>query len=349
MALDGENAAVTEGEVSSTSPDTAVPDENAAGSSDAGNERTEADAPISLMDAVDAGLATRDEADGETPQDARSDDDADGQAPSEDEDKNLPFHDHPRFKELISEKNEWKGKVETLTREVEIHRTKSAEFDKISNFMSQNDLSPQETSEALVIAALMKSNPEQAYKALEPRLRSLLGSIGAILPADLQTKVDDGYITIEDARELARSRTALASSEEQRKRDEQRRAEAAERAAQEQQRRLAEAGKQAIVNLEKEFKTSDPDYAKKAPLVSNALAALLAQRGRPETVEQAVEWTREAYASVTQELKAFVPSRPPLRTTPSGKSSQHLNLDPTRAKSLMEAVDIGLRNQGLAG
>lgn len=124
-----------------------------------------------------------------------------------------PFHEHPRWKEVTAEREQLKQEVEQYRPIVEAHN-------QVATFMQENQLTPDDYQEALMMAALCKNNPEEARKRLEPIWKGLNVASGDMLPSDLQAKVDglddrvtkgeideaDAKLIREQTREIARMR-----------------------------------------------------------------------------------------------------------------------------------------------
>ena len=99
---------------------------------------------------------------------------------------------YKRFQEVIAEKNEFKEGAE--------------QFTKITNYLRENNINAEEASTGLQIMALMKNDPARALEALTPFVNTLRQMTGYVLPDDIRTKVDDGYMDEDTGRELSRAR-----------------------------------------------------------------------------------------------------------------------------------------------
>jgi len=115
------------------------------------------------------------------------------------EDAQLEFHQHPRFQELIKEKNTAKQEAEQL-------RPQAQRAQILDSFCQQNGIQAQELENALQYLRLRRSNPEQAYQLVKRDYEQLAQYAGDILPPDLQAEVGAGTISPERAREIARGR-----------------------------------------------------------------------------------------------------------------------------------------------
>lgn len=257
----------------------------------------------------------------------------------EEKDKKLPFHEHPRFKEVIAEKNQ-------LKQEVEAHKADASEWRAVKSFMSQQNLADAEVAEGFRIMAAMKNDPAQAVEMLKPYWSRLSQFIGEVLPNDLQQKVADGFIDEQSAREMARMRSQ-SEFQQARSAEQLQRAEAErQRQIQEQQQQLevqrSEVVRQAVTGWEASVKARDLDYAQKEPLVRAKVAEKLLA-GRPQTAQEAVQVVQAAYDEVSDFLrKVASPQRRAVNPVSSSNSSVATKSVP---KSFREAVMLAARGE----
>ncbi len=249
--------------------------------------------------------------------DANHADSAKGEEAKVEDEKDVPFHNHPRWKQVLSERDALKAPAE--------------EFNKITGFMHANALSPEEVARGFEIMAAMKNDPVRAREMLAGHLTVLNRFTGDELPQDLQTRVDDGHIDAESAKELAarRSQDEFAKV---------RNIEVSQRAQQEQAQRAQEQSGAAMRNAvgvwEDSIRTRDVDYEKKQPLVADKVRALMVQRP-PSNETEAVAMVKLAYEEVTKTLQVFSPRRQPVSTMTSSGAAHAAKPAPA---SLQEAV-----------
>lgn len=230
--------------------------------------------------------------------------------PKAEDDANLPFHNHPRWKAVLAERDSFREPAEN--------------YGKITEFMGNHGLAPEEVAEGFEIMALLKSgDPVKLGEAREwfsSRLQSLDDSLGNTLPEDLQTRVDEGLIDDDTAQELARTRAAAALRAEQ---DTARDAKAAEAAGMEQATAVQTGIVNAVQAWEERAKASDPDYAKKAELVIATSRAILARPGvvAPSTPEEAVALAEKALAEVNGHFKGLMPKPRAIAPVPASTST----------------------------
>jgi hypothetical protein len=279
--------------------------------------------PTSLLDAVkraaqksaDAASSTV-ETNGASAKDASSptaglDDTAKDKSKPE-ADQKLPFHNHPRWKEMVSERDSY--------------RTDADQYRKITSFMQSNGLQQNEVVEGFQIMALMKTSPAEAYKRLKEYTDRLAPFAGEKLPEDIAKRVEEGYIHETDAKRLA-------VLEAERKLREDRDTYFA------QQRDIAnrQSIHSTVVNWEQQMKVKDPDWSAKQDLVLDQVRLML-QAEQPSTPDEAIALVERAHSTVRERLSRFAPQRRPVSTLSSASSSASAVPQP---KSLFEAVKMG--------
>lgn len=239
------------------------------------------------------------------------------------DDANLPFHNHPRWKAVIAERDSFKEPAER--------------WGHIDGFMREHGLSGEEVAEGYEVMALLKSGDpaklEQARGWFHERLTALDGMLGHVLPEDLQTRVDEGFLDEDGAQELAKARAARVLSDAQV-------ATRATAAAEEQQRQDATAITNAMVTAveawEERIKASDPDYPKKAKLVLDRSRSIVAATGKPPTTAaEATALADQALAEVTAEFKSALPKPRAIAPTPASTST----VATAQPKTLRDAIN----------
>jgi hypothetical protein len=280
--------------------------------------------PTSLLDAVkravqkpaDAASSTV-ETNGASAKDAKSPalglDDPAKDKTGADADQKLPFHNHPRWKEVVAERD--------------AYRTDAGEYRKITTFMSSNGLTNEDVVEGFQIMALMKTNPVEAHKKISEYKARLDAFVGETLPEDVKRKLEDGYIDDASAKELA----ALKAEKQL---IEQRQQYAIKQQA--EQARLSIHS--AVVGWEQQMKIKDPDWSAKQELVTDQVKLMLANE-RPSTPDEALALVERAHSIIRERLSRFAPQRRPVSTVSSASSSANASPVP---KSLLEAVRLGM-------
>jgi hypothetical protein len=116
-------------------------------------------------------------------------------------DEKIRFSSHPRWKELVSEKNEFKQQVEQ-------HRPLVEQSNALNQILSQHNIPAPEFQALLQYAILKRQNPQQAFELLRQDYEVLGQLAGQILPPDLQTEVAAATLSPERASEIARARAS---------------------------------------------------------------------------------------------------------------------------------------------
>lgn len=246
--------------------------------------------------------------------------------PAESEDAKLPFATHPRFKQLLAhskERKQLKAEVEPLRARVAELEPKAKTADSISNYAKQAGWTQEFFSNLLHMGRLMNDDPIAFYDAFKDQWGQIETMVGTRLPPDLQQKVNDGLMDEGSARELARQRSEaqLANTKLQRHTTQtaQERAEGVKREEQRQLEEFSNAAAGAASAWEKQWKSSDPDYAIKQPRVMKAIK-LLMYENPPKSVEDAVALCNTARKEVEDDIRQLRPIPQAIRPNGSGTS-----------------------------
>lgn len=269
--------------------------------------------------------------DADTGEGEKGSEDADAEPPevTEEELKAYTPNARKRIEGLVRERNELRETVQSLEQD-------AGYFREFQGYLQQNSLANEEVNQLLQIGATLKRGDLRAFHdMIAPYYRIAAEASGHQLPDDLRKQVDEGYVTENLAREIAVNRAQAATLQAQvAQRDEQ--------AAMQAQTQSANAIRSHVAAWETQVRQSDPDYSLKADLVQAYARGIVQERGRPQTPQQAVEWTKEAYSMATDKLKSLRPTPQPTRQAPGGINT------PTAARpeprSLEEAIKLGLQN-----
>lgn len=238
-----------------------------------------------------------------------------------DEAKNLHPKTTERFKGLTS-------KLKAATAEVETLKPKAAEFDKIDTFIKNAGLSSQDVGSTLQIAAMLRSDPRAARERLQPIMAELNRILGEELPPEIQARVDQGYLTAEDAKALSRAAADATLAKKQV-------TAVTERQQQEEASRTQQAAIDSTLNAidtwEKTKAKGDPDWHTKqievSQLVELAITRKTQELKRPywPTPAEAVQLSDDALKEVAERHKRFAPKprsiAPPVSTDASPRSA----------------------------
>jgi hypothetical protein len=326
----------------------------AATQSAATGEQIEAAAPAtgesngSLLDAVKAAIEEKKpeeapaKADEAQPEEKPAENpEAKAEGDKEADDKLLPFHNHPRFKQVISERKDAIKRAEAAERriaeEYEPLKADAGHYQSIVGYMGSNNLSMTEVNTGFEIMATMKNDPLRCLELLRPYYQHLQQFAGEILPDDLAGKVESGDVEEAIARQAAAHRHQAEFERQKRAEVEQRQSHDQQRQAQEQ---AAGQIMGALTQWEAQVKSSDPDYAKKEDFVIAELKAVHLSRP-PRSAQEAVANAKAAYEKVNGRLAAMRPAPTPAVPVSSASSITGAREQP---KSALEAAKQGLAN-----
>ena len=259
------------------------------------------------------------EAESQSEEEVEGEDDGDAEtlAASDDVDEDVSDKSpvpYKRFQEVIAEKNEFKHGAE--------------QFNKITDYLSHNNINADEASTGLQIMALMKNDPAKALEALTPFVNTLRELTGEVLPDDIRNKVDDGFMDEDAGRELSRAR---AEADNQKRINDRVAAQQTNVQSQQHKDHLA----RTVTAWEDNARQSDPDYDLKQDEIDDRVRVLVSERGSPNTEEDAISMANEAYEAVNQRFKARMGTKRAIRTASGGKLGGTPVAEP---KSLLEAV-----------
>lgn len=246
-------------------------------------------APASQADEREA---TGQQADGSQPENAPNGDD---------EFKDVPFNKHPRFRQLVQERNSFKENAQR--------------YENIQNFLRETGVQDAEAAGALEIVAIAKVNPTLAWERIKPFVQDLLTRAGEVLPEDLQQRVAQGEMSREAAMELSRARANLDSTRGAQEMQRQR----AEEVAREQH---AAALRDTAQTWETSRRVSDPDFEKKLPYLQREIAYRHRRGEVPTTPEGVRQQLEDVHRTVSAELRQFVQparQRPAVRPVMGGQ------------------------------
>jgi hypothetical protein len=233
----------------------------------------------------------------------------------------VPFHTHPRFRELIQQRNELRVPAES--------------YKKIEAFLAENAIEPKEASDALQWTALMKRDPEGAWAQIKPVIQNLLLTIGEVLPPDIRAQVASGQLSADVAKVLAKERAKATIAQGQmsfrdQQADAQRRREEATSVSEKQAAVTA-----AARGWEATARGKDPDYAKKERRLRSEVLLLQREDGVPDTTEGVKAQLDKALKAVNAEFAARMPRRPSVTPVTGGSVSGSPRAQP---KSILEIV-----------
>lgn len=322
----GENAVETESPDVSENQDEIVEDKQSEdGSSPAPSTEANADDKFDLLSVVrdavpadksdDSASSSENEDGSSDGEDSAADTDADkGDETDEENFSDVPFHNHPRFKQLIAQRNQF--------------REGATEYAKVQNFLQQTGVTSDEAAGALEVQALLKTDPQEAWKRLKPVVQQLIRDVGLVLPDDLQQRVQKGELTQEAAAEISRLRSANTTA--QRQADHKQK-----QSEQDQAQQKATKVQDAVASWETEQR-KDPDFEAKAEELMREVVWLQSKEGKPDTPEGATEQLERAMKAVNKKLAVRQKPKPQITPVSGGRTAATTHAD--EPKTVLDVV-----------
>lgn len=243
-----------------------------------------------------------------------------------------------RISNLLKDRSDRDEKIASLEPKVQ-------QFDTLVRFVEDAGLSKDEVNQGFDVMRALKREPLRAYQVLQPIMAQLEQIVGVQLPDDLRNAVALGQITDTHARELSRSRATSTLSQQQLQEQTQRDQE--QRKANEHQAAINDVSTK-VSEWERSQEKSDPDWKLKQPRVM-ALVKLEVQDRKLRdpsyfpSVEEAHGFCKTALKTVTDEIKAFSPTRREIRPGHIDAAATRATAKPT---TMLEAARLGLAATG---
>jgi len=247
-----------------------------------------------------------------------------------------------RIRELVEERKTVQAEVEPLRQEIETIKPKAERLDQLTGYMREHEITPDHLNNALGLTAMInKGNYREALPVLENLLNQVKTAAGEVLPKDLQSQVDLGYITEAHAKELNRAKVSEKQATERAQKV------ATDAETQRQQREV-----QTIVNTatsaaeawNSEQVKSDPDWNQKRDLVTEGMELELRRlgpAGYPRTDKAVRDLLDKVKSSVETRIGKFR-SAPKAMTPVNGNPVSPRSA--AKPASYLDAVEIGLAN-----
>ncbi len=236
----------------------------------------------------------------------------------------VPFNKHPRFQELLHQRNAFK--------------TDADRYNNVQNYLDTQGLSAEEAADMLVIGGLMKVNPVEAWKRMQPALRKLAVAAGEVLPDDLKSLVQQQKMTTEAALEVSRARAATQAVEVQRSFDQQ-----------QTDRRMQSHATQLRVDAanswEADRRRRDPNFDAKLPALQKEVNWLQRSEGMPDTPQGVQDQLRRAYESVNKTHRPAAPQQRRPAISPVNGGQSHGDGRP-KPQSTMEIIQAEIAKRG---
>lgn len=249
--------------------------------------------------------------------------------PTEAELKAMAPRTKARVDQLLKQRGEARAELETL-------KPDAAKWQQMDGYLTRHSLAAEDVNLLLGVGAALRRGDWKAFHdGVMPYVEMCRENLGMTLPADLQGRVDSGEMTTEAATELSVARLANARLQGEAKVNQDRTD--TEKQAETERRTFASVS-DAVTTWEKGIRSRDPDYARKADTVRRISLAIIAEKGRPATVEAAVAYAKEAYDETNRIFAAATPAPVPTRPAPVGARAVSNNGARAEPRTMMEAV-----------
>ncbi len=245
----------------------------------------------------------------------------DGKVKDPDDYSDVPFHKHPRFQQVVREKNAFKQDAER--------------YNNVQTFMDQNNVGAEEAAELLIIGGLIKTNPVAAWDRMLPTLQKLAIAAGVAIPADLQDRVQKGELTLDAAKEVSKARATTQSVQATRSFEQQ-------QSERRQQQDAATAITSAATTWEDDRRLKDPNFDAKLPQLMDKVYALQRQEGIPNTPQGVKDQLTRAYKGLVP--AAVTPAIAPPRAKTPVRGGQVAGNVQTEPKSYLDIVRANRRS-----
>lgn len=230
----------------------------------------------------------------------------------------VPFHTHPRFKELVQQRDRY--------------REGAQNYEQVQDFLQTNGITPEEAADQLTLLAQMKTDPAGAWEKMKPMVQQLLIDAGQVLDADLTAQVNSGKITREAALEISRLRAQQASSAKAREHEQK---------VQEQTERTqaVRATQTSVAEWERSTRAKDPDFDAKSQDLRKELLWIHSQEGVADTPEKAKDQVERAYEAVNKHLAKAKPPKPAIVPVTGGRvASGNQTSEPTSMLDIVKSA-----------
>jgi ribosome-binding protein aMBF1 (putative translation factor) len=237
-----------------------------------------------------------------------------------------PFHEHPRWKQVNTER-------ETLRVELDQAKPIVEKYRVVDEYRQRYGISDEQFNQAVEMAALLIHDPETARERLRPLVGSLDAFVGETLPDDLDIEVKDGTLSQARAKEIAKLRAQDKVKETRGKLQ----AEGAQRAAQAAVVNALNAWDLGKRKTDPDFKPATNGAAGKYELVHKLATAALLTR-QVSDAASAVVLAEAAYEEANQLWKRSVTPKPPKKVLSSTGSAATKVQEPKTVEEAMEMV-----------
>lgn len=227
------------------------------------------------------------------------------------------FAKHPAWQRILKERD--------------ANKYQATQYRQVQDFLDNNGVSGNDAAEALKLTALVYTNPQEALKRIDAFRADLAVRVGAELPSDLSEAVKAGQISEAHAKELSTARLKATDAEARAQNQE-------ERISQSDNAREFEERGRVFDGWSATTGKTDPDLAKKLPLMNGILAQLKTTHGAPKDSNDVIQRLNFAHKEVTSQIRGLVPQKPAKEASVISGSTQQVKTEPTTMQEKVAAV-----------
>lgn len=222
-------------------------------------------------------------------EDGEGADETSAPAPDDENYSDVPFAAHPRFQQLVREKNSY--------------REDAGRYRNVETFLTQANLTADEAADTMTIAGLAKTDPVKAWEQIQPWLQTLAVAAGVVLPPDLEQQVTAGTLTREAAQQISRANAVANAAQAKAKFDQQR----------QQTQQQADLGRSLRTTAEtwlNNRRIKDPNFATKEARLHERIVFLQRTEGVPNTLDGVKAQLNKAYTAINKEIGSITRAAP---------------------------------------
>lgn len=271
------------------------------------------------------------------PEDADDSDDTEFRIPDE-QFKALPDGVKKRLGHLNTKVKKTEREMAQMEKDMVPLKDAHERFTQLQTFVHENQIEPQNVTLAFNAMALLSKGDYQGFvDAVGPWYKHAQQALGQEISPELQQRVDDGYLTLEDAKELTQARVqSQVYKGKAESLTNQQKLKSQETQAQSSQQEMLTA----INAREAELKSSDPDYAQKSQAMMSMIEFALQGGAVPKDAASAVQLVNNAYERVNATFR----KPPPPRATPPRPNASNPPRGVPAPDTTQEAIHQALRN-----
>ena len=257
-----------------------------------------------------------------------------------------PFHNHPRWKEVTQERDNFKAQVDTVTAERDSYKQVVGE---LQGYLSDTGMQHEELNQTLDMAGMFKKGDMAGFlKAVVPLVQHAQMRTGEFLPADVQARIDAGTLDVDTAKQIVMTNAQKADAEARLLAYQQQQQAATQKTQQEaqaaEQTRLVQQHEQAFRSAHETWMASnratDPGFATLERAV--IAEALLIRNANPNGITNPQAWTgvleQAKKAVIDREIARNGGKRPVTHFVPSSNNGSTSTNSPASAANLKDLL-----------